>query len=41
MLSEVDLQRIFDVCKRWANFCFACICKEKYGSINEATRAIH
>ena len=30
----------FDVCKRWANSGFACICKEKYGSIHEATRVI-
>ena len=29
-----------DICKRWATSSFACICKEKYGSIHEATRAI-
>ena len=40
VLSEVELRRIFDICKRWANSSFACICKEKYGSIHEATRAI-
>ena len=39
-LSEVELRRIFDVCKRWTNSSFACICKEKYDSIHEATRAI-
>ena len=38
--SEVKLRRIFDVCKRWANSGFACICKEKSGLIREATRAI-
>ena len=40
VLSEVELRRIFDVCKRWANSSFACICKEKYRSIHEAIRAI-
>ena len=40
MLSEFELRRIFDVFKRWANSSFVCICKEKYGSIHEATRAI-
>ena len=39
-LSEVELRRIFDVCKRWANSSFACICKEKYGSIHETTWVI-
>ena len=29
VLSEVEWRRIFDVCKRWANSSFACICKEK------------
>ena len=40
VLSEVDLRCIFNVCWRWANSGFACNCKEKYGSIHEATRAI-
>ena len=40
VFSEVELRRIFDVCKQWSNSNFACICKEKYGSIREATRAI-
>ena len=40
VLSEVELRRIFYVCERWANSSFACICKEKYGSIHEAARAI-
>ena len=40
VLSEVELRRIFHVCKGWANSSFVCICKEKYGSIHEATRAI-
>ena len=40
MWSEVELWRIFDVCKRWANSGFACARKEKYGSMYEATRAI-
>ena len=40
VLSEVELRRIFDVCKRWASPSFTCICKEKYGSKHEATRAI-
>ena len=40
VLSDVELRRIFDICKRWANSNFACICKEKYCSIHEATRAI-
>ena len=40
MLSEVELRPIFDVCKWWANLSFACICKEKYGSIHEATWTI-
>ena len=40
VLSEVELRRISDACKQWANPSFACICKEKYGSIHEATRAI-
>ena len=40
VLSEVELRRIFDVYKRWANSGFECICKEKYGPIYEATRAI-
>ena len=39
-LSELELRRIFDVCKWWANSNFACIYEEKYGSIHEATRAI-
>ena len=30
VLSEVDLQRIFDFCKRWANSSFACICIQIY-----------
>ena len=40
LLSEVELRRILDDCKRWANSGFACICKEKYDSIHDATRAI-
>ena len=40
MLSEVELQRIFDVRKQWANSSFACICKEKYGSIHETIRLL-
>ena len=28
LCSEVELRRIFDVCKRWANSGFACSCKE-------------
>ena len=40
VLSGVELRRIFDVCKRWANSSFGCICKEKYDSIHEAARAI-
>ena len=40
LLSEVELRRIFDVRKRWADSGFACVCKEKYGSIHEATQAI-
>ena len=40
VLSEVVLRRIFDVYERWANSGFACFCKEKYGQIYEATRAI-
>ena len=28
VLSEVELRRIFDVCKRWPNSNFACICKK-------------
>ena len=39
MLSEVELRRIFDVCKRWTNSGFACIYKEKCGSMHEATWA--
>ena len=27
LLSEVELRRIFDVCKRWVNSDFACLCK--------------
>ena len=38
--TMVELWRIFDVCKRWAKSSFACICKQKYSSIHEATRAI-
>ena len=40
VLSEVKWRRVFYVCKRWANSGSECICKEKYGSIHEATRAI-
>ena len=40
LLSEVELQRICDICKRWANSEFACIYKKKYGSIHEATLAV-
>ena len=40
VLSEIELRRISNVCKRWANSSFAWICKEKYGSIHEATRGI-
>ena len=40
MVSDVELRRIFDVRKRWANSGFAWICREKYGSIHEVTRAI-
>ena len=41
VLSKVQLRRIFDVRKRWANLGFACICEEKYVSMHEATRAIY
>ena len=39
VLSKVELRRIFDVCKWWANSSFACISaftcsKEKYGLIH-------
>ena len=30
VLSEVELQRIFDVCKQWANSSSACVREEKY-----------
>ena len=41
VLNEVEWQRIFDICKRWANSGFAFTYKIKYDSIHEATRAIH
>ena len=40
VLCKVKSRRIFDVCKRIASSDFACICKEKYGSIHESTPAI-
>ena len=39
-LSGVELRRIFDVCKRWANSGLARIRKDKYGSIHETAQAI-
>ena len=41
VLSEVELRRIFNVCKRWANSSLhVFVKKKKYGSIHEVTRAI-
>ena len=37
---SLDETLFFSECKRWANSGFACICKEKYGSIHEATWVI-
>ena len=36
----VRKEAFFAVCKRCANEGFACMCKEKYGSMDKATRAI-
>ena len=40
LISSLKSSWILDVCKRWANSGFACICEEKYGSIHKTTWAI-